>query len=167
MADTAAPNGNGAQGQDLAPAINALAQYAKDLSFENPRAPESLRSNAPQPQIDIGVEMNARSRPDGLYEVDLKLSARAMRDDGPVFVVELLYGGVFEIVGVPPTDIEPVLLIECPRFLFPFARRVVADAVRDGGFPPLMLDPIDFGQLYLQQLAQQEQLADGEMAGQA
>ncbi|HEY9217479.1 MAG TPA: protein-export chaperone SecB [Phenylobacterium sp.] len=146
-ADAAAPaSQNGAAPDE--PGIRILAQFIRDLSFENPRAPESLRSNAPQPQIDIGVEMNARSRPDGLFEVDLKLSARAVRDDGPVFVVELLYGGVFEIVGVPPTDIEPVLLIECPRFLFPFARRIIGDVTSDGGYPPFLLDPIDFAGVY-------------------
>jgi preprotein translocase subunit SecB len=130
------------------PGIRILAQFIRDLSFENPRAPESLRGNAPQPQIDIGVEMNARGRPDGLFEVDLKLSAKASRDDGPVFVVELLYGGVFEIIGVPEAELEPVLLIECPRFLFPFARRIIGDVSSDGGYPPFLLDPIDFAGVY-------------------
>lgn len=144
--DAAAPAQENGAGQE--PGIRILAQFIRDLSFENPRAPESLRGAAPQPQIDIGVEMNARGRPDGLFEVDLKLSARAMRDDGPVFVVELLYGGVFEIVGVPPDELEPVLLIECPRFLFPFARRVIGDVTSDGGYPPFLLDPIDFAGVY-------------------
>jgi preprotein translocase subunit SecB len=102
------------------PGIRILAQFVRDLSFENPRAPDSLRSGGAQPQIDMGVEMNARGREDGLFEVDLKLSARASREDGPVFMVELVYGGLFAIEGVPAENLEPVLLAECPRFLFPF-----------------------------------------------
>jgi preprotein translocase subunit SecB len=130
------------------PGIRILAQFIRDLSFENPRVPDSLRTGAAQPQIELGVEMNARGRDDGLYEVDLKLSARATRDEGPVFHVELLYGGVFQIDGVPAEDIEPVLLVECPRFLFPFARRIIADVTSEGGYPPFLLDPIDFGGVY-------------------
>lgn len=139
------------------PAIRILAQFIRDLSFENPRAPEAMRTGAAQPQIDVGVEMNARGREDGLFEVDLKLSAKAQRDDGPLFVVELLYGGLFQITGVPAEEMEPVLLIECPRFLFPFARRIIGDVTADGGFPPFLLDPIDFGGVYLARKAQTDQ----------
>lgn len=138
------------------PGIRILAQFVRDLSFENPRAPDILRAGGVQPQIDMGVEMNARGREDGLFEVDLKLSARATREDGPVFVVELVYGGLFAIDGVPPENLEPVLLIECPRFLFPFARRIIADVTADGAFPPFMLDPIDFGAVYMARKAEAE-----------
>ena len=141
----------GAGAPDLAaepPGIRILAQFVRDFSFENPRAPDALRAGAAQPQIDLGVEMNARGRDDGLFEVDLKLSARATREDGPLFVVVLLYGGVFQITGVEAEDIEPVLLIECPRYLFPFARRVIADITAEGGYPPFLLDPIDFAGVY-------------------
>ena len=138
------------------PGIRILAQFIRDLSFENPRAPDVLRSGSAQPQIDMGVEMNARGREDGLFEVDLKLSARAAREDGPVFVVELVYGGLFAIDGVPAENLEPVLLIECPRFLFPFARRIIADVTADGSFPPFMLDPIDFGAVYMARKAEAE-----------
>jgi preprotein translocase subunit SecB len=100
--------------------------------------------------------MNARGRDDGFFEVDLKLSAKANREDGPVFVVELLYGGVFQITGVAPEDMEPVLLIECPRYLFPFARKIIADVTADGGYPPFMLDPIDFAGVYTARKAQEE-----------
>jgi preprotein translocase subunit SecB len=142
-------------GQALAePGIRVLAQYIRDLSFENPRAPEALRQTGAQPQMDVGVEMNARGRDDGYFEVDLKLSARASREDGPLFHVEVLYGGVFEITGVPQDQVEQVLLIECPRFLFPFARRVIADVTSDGGFPPFLLDPIDFAGVYAARQAQ-------------
>ena len=134
------PNGQG----PVDPGIRVLTQFIRDLSFENPRAPDVLRGGAAQPQIDMGVEMNARGRDDGLFEVDLKLSARATREDGPVFMVELLYGGLFAIEGVPPEEMEPVLLVECPRILFPFARNILADVTRDGGFPPVLVQPIDF-----------------------
>ncbi|MET0294120.1 MAG: protein-export chaperone SecB [Phenylobacterium sp.] len=156
MTDTSAagpgPENGGAPAE---PGIRILAQFVRDLSFENPRAPDSLRAGAVQPQIDIGVEMNARGRGDGLYEVDLKLSAKANRDDGPVFVVELLYGGVVEILVVPDDQLEPVLLVECPRFLFPFARRIIGDITADGGYPPFLLDPIDFAGVYASRRAEQ------------
>src|SRR4051794_34792498 len=116
MTDTDAGNGAASTNPQDAliegPGIRILAQFVRDLSFENPRVPESLRAGAAQPQIDLGIEMNARARDDGYFEVDLKLSAKATREDGPVFVVELLYGGVFQIAGVEQEDMEPVLLIE-------------------------------------------------------
>ena len=139
------------------PGIRILAQFVRDLSFENPRAPEALRGGA-QPQIDLGVEMNARGREDGLFEVDLKLSAKANRTDGPLFIVELLYGGVFQISGVPTDEMEPVLLIECPRYLFPFARRIIAEVTSEGGFPPFLLDPIDFAGVYAARKEQGQQV---------
>src|SRR3989338_5262300 len=146
MSDTSVPP-PAENGEDISqPGFRILAQFTRDLSFENPHAPESLRADGQglQPQIDIGVEMNARGRPDGLYEVDLKLTAQAKRGEQTAFHVELLYGGLFQINGVPDTELEAVLLIECPRYLFPFARRLISDVTADGGFPPLPLDPIDF-----------------------
>ena len=158
--------GNGASpealGQAEGPGIRILAQFVRDLSFENPRVPETLRGGAPQPQIDLGIEMNARAREDGYFEVDLKLSAKAQRDDGPVFMVELLYGGVFQIAGVEQEDMEPVLLIECPRYLFPFARRIIADITSEGGYPPFLLDPIDFAGVY-----QARKASENEQVGHA
>ncbi|WP_397398969.1 protein-export chaperone SecB [Phenylobacterium sp.] len=139
------------------PGIRILAQFIRDLSFENPRAPDALRPSPDQPVIELNVEMNARGREDGLFEVDLKLSAQANRPDGPLFVVELLYGGVFQITGVPGDEMEPVLLIECPRYLFPFARQVIAEVTSQGGFPPFLLDPIDFAGVYASRKAQAEQ----------
>jgi preprotein translocase subunit SecB len=156
--DIPVTNGSAPDGMDVLPGqdIHILAQFIRDLSFENPRAPESLRAGLPQPQIDLGVEMNARGRPDNYFEVDLKLSATAARDGETVFHCELVYGGLFQISGVPEEDLEPVLLIECPRFLFPFARRIVADMVTEGGFPPFLLDPIDFAQVYASRRAAAE-----------
>lgn len=156
--DANPPTGNG-QDPDLQPGIRILAQYIKDLSFESPHAPESLRAGPQPPQIDLNVELNAQGREDGFYEVELKLAARAQRDSETVFHVELVYAGLFQIVGVPAQDVEPVLMVECPRYLFPFARRLIGDLTGEGGFPPFRLEPIDFGGIYAQRLAQQGQAA--------
>ena len=136
------------EGLDNAPGIRIMAQFIRDLSFESPRVPDSLR--LPQrPALDMTVEMNARGRADGLFEVDLKLGCKAQAEDGTaVFQVELLYGGLFQLMGVKEEELEAVLLIECPRFLFPFARRIISDLTMEGGFPPFMMDPIDFGAVY-------------------
>ncbi len=136
------------------PGIRILAQYIRDLSFESPHAPESLRGGESAPQIDLGVELNAKGRDDGLFEVELKLTARATRDSAAVFHIELVYAGLFQIGGVPAEDMESVLMIECPRYLFPFARRIVADLSSEGGFPPFMLEPLDFAGIYAARRAQ-------------
>ena len=130
------------------PQIRIAAQFIRDLSFENPNAPDSLRMTSGQPNIELGVEMNARGRPDGLFEVDLKLTAKAMREADTAFQIELLYGGLFELAGFPEDQLEMVLLIECPRYMFPYARRIISDLTAEGGFPPLHLDPIDFAAVY-------------------
>ncbi len=141
-----------ANGADLTPQVGILAQYVKDLSFENPNAPSSLQMQG-QPKIDVAVNVNARSGGQDMFEVELSIEATAKSPDERVaFVVSLIYAGLFRLAGAPEEAIEPFLIVEAPRILFPFARRVVADSVRDGGFPPLMLDPIDFGSMYLQQL---------------
>lgn len=139
--------GGGGQG----PMIRIMAQFTRDLSFENPNAPETLRQGVEPPSIEMGVEMNAKGRPDGLYEVDLKLNAKATRKDETVFQIELLYGGLFELQGFPEDQLEFVLLIECPRFLFPFARRIISDMTAEGGYPPFHLEPIDFAAVYAAQ----------------
>lgn len=137
------------------PGIRILAQYIRDLSFENPRAPESLRGEGP-PKIDMEVDLSARGRPDGLNEVDLKLTVGATRGEDVVFHVEVLFGGLFQIEGVPPEEMEAVLLIECPRYLFPFARRIISDMTAEGGFPPFRMDPIDFAGIYMARRVQQQ-----------
>ena len=135
------------------PQVAILAQYVKDLSFENPNAPQSLQMQG-QPRIDINVNVNARGGGEDMFEVELKIDATARTAEGDrvAFAVELLYAGLFRLSGVPQEAIEPFLVVEAPRILFPFARRVISDCTRDGGFPPLMLEPIDFGSLYMQQL---------------
>ena len=157
MTDTASaapPLTDGAPDDANQRGIRILAQYTRDLSFESPHAPESLRGGETPPQIDMGVELNAKGREDGLYEVELKLTARATRGTEAVFHIELVYAGLFQVQGVAPSDMEPVLMIECPRYLFPFARRIIADLSIEGGFPPFMLEPLDFAAIYAARRAQ-------------
>jgi preprotein translocase subunit SecB len=154
-------------GEDTSPVAGVISQYVKDFSFENPNAPAIYQSQG-APKIDVGFNIGQAQVGEDVFEVILKIDARAETEEGQVaFVVDLTYAGLFGLRNIPADHIQPFLLGEAPRILFPFARRIVADAVRDGGFPPLMLDPIDFGALYLQQAAQAEQLAEGEPAGQA
>jgi len=129
---------------DGGPALQVLAQYVKDLSFENPGIGQAVQ----QPRIDLNVDLQARRADGGQFEVILKLRVTAAQETNTLFLLELAYAGAFMLRGVPEESIQPVLLIECPRLLFPFARRIVADIVRDGGMPPLMIEPIDFAALY-------------------
>ena len=144
-------NGNGAKA-----ALNVLAQYVKDLSFESPGAPNSLRGRDKAPGISINVNVNANPLSEKEFDVNLTLSAKASFDKDVLFNVELVYGGVFRIDGFPQEHMLPLLFIECPRLLFPFARQIVAEATRNGGFPPLMLDPIDFAQMFQQKMAEDQ-----------
>jgi preprotein translocase subunit SecB len=149
---TATPKaGNGAQ-----PTLAVLAQYVKDLSFESPNAPKSLRGREQSPGININVNVNANPLSDKEFDVNLTLSARAGGEKDVLFNVELVYGGVFRIEGFPQEHMLPILFIECPRLLFPFARHIIADATRNGGFPPLMLDPIDFAQMFQKKIAEDQ-----------
>ena len=149
--EAAASKGNGAS-----PTLNVMAQYAKDLSFESPGAPNSLRARDKAPNINIGVNVNANPLADKEFDVQLTLNAKAMVDKDVLFNVELLYGGVFKIDGFPQEHMLPLLFIECPRLLFPFARQIIAECTRNGGFPPLMLDPIDFAAMFQQKLAEDQ-----------
>ena len=151
-------------GQDQAPGalpVHVLVQYIKDFSFENPNAPQSLLPGQAQPEVGIGVDVQVRPANDDIYEVSLQLRAEAKQGDTVAFLVELSYGGLFQLPGVPQEHLHPILMIEGPRLLFPFARAIVADATREGGFPPLMLNPIDFADLYRRQMAAQQQGANG------
>ena len=139
------------------PQLTVLAQYIKDLSFESPSAPQSLQGPGQNPQLKVGVNVNAAPRGDDAYEVALQLEVHAKSDQGVIYNVELIYGGLFRLLNIPQHLIQPVLFVDCPTLLFPFMRRVLADISRDGGFPPLMLDPIDFGRLYAQNLAKAQQ----------
>ena len=135
------------------PALNVLGQYVKDFSFENPNAPSSLAPQQTQPQIAINVNVGAQPLSQTEFDVDLRLEAKATVGEVVLFNVELVYSGLFRIQNVPEEHLHPFVLIECPRLLFPFARQILADATRNGGFPPLMLDPIDFVALYQQNAA--------------
>lgn len=138
------------------PSLSILAQYTKDLSFENPGAPRSLQARDTAPAININVNVNANPLSDSDFDVVLTLNAQAMEGEKVVFAAELVYGGVFRITGFPQEHMLPVLFIECPRLLFPFARQIIADVTRNGGFPPLMIDPIDFAQMFSQRIAEEQ-----------
>ena len=149
-------NGNGTM-DATAPQLNALVQYIKDLSFENPNAPRSLGPQEKSPNISIQVNVNAQQLSETDFEVSLMLEGSAGEGAGTLFKFDLTYAGVFRVQNVPAEQTHPVVMIECPRLLFPFARQIVADAVRNGGFPPLYIDPIDFAGLYQQRMQQQGQ----------
>lgn len=138
------------------PSLNILAQYIKDFSFENPGAPLSLQARDRAPSININVNVNANPLSETDFDVVLTLNAEARDEDKVVFATELVYGGVFRVTGFPQEHMLPVLFIECPRLLFPFARQIIADATRNGGFPPLMIDPIDFAQMFAQRFAEEQ-----------
>jgi preprotein translocase subunit SecB len=151
--------GNGQQpGPGVAPDTSQRlvvnAQYIKDLSFENPRAPQSLTLQATPPAVDINVDVNAQGLSEGAYEVVLTIKASAKINDDPLFLLELSYAAVVTAQNFPQEMLAPVLLVETPRLMFPFARNIVADATRDGGFPPLMINPIDFSELLRRNSAQ-------------
>jgi preprotein translocase subunit SecB len=125
-------------------------QYIKDLSFENPHAPQSLMVEGEQPRIDVSVSLRTQRIAEQHYELTLVLAVNAAGGKNPLFLIELAYCAIVQVINIPPERLEPVLLIDCAFVLFPFARRVVADVTRDGGFPPLLLEPIDFHALYVQ-----------------
>lgn len=134
--------------------ISILGQYIKDLSFENPTPAQTIQKLATEkPTMNINVNLNAQQVGEDIYEVDLKITATAQTGDDTAFVAELLYSGLFGIKNLPEDQLQPFLMVEAPRQTFPFARRILSDVTRDGGFPPLMLEPIDFAGLYHQQLA--------------
>ncbi|MBI1244622.1 MAG: protein-export chaperone SecB [Alphaproteobacteria bacterium] len=139
------------------PSFGVLAQYLKDLSFESPRAPDIFLAQDKNPQVGADVRVEARPLGENVYEVELSIQASARSGEETVFVVDCLYAGVFQIAGLPQEHLGPFLMIECPRMIFPFARNIVADATREGGFPPLLLQPVDFVELYRKRLAEQTQ----------
>ena len=142
---------NGGSGEPQAPGLGVLGQYIKDFSFENPNAPQSLMMQPEQPPgVDVQINVNAKPMAEGDYEVELKVEVKAedKKAKRVLFNLELSYAGVFRITNVPKESIQPLVLIECPRILFPFVRRIVADSISEGGFPPIMLQPVDFAALY-------------------
>ena len=149
------PDAAPAAATDKPPQLNVLAQYIKDLSFENPNAPRSLQGQQQAPKISIQINVNAKPLADNDFEVELKVEGRAEAPNLFLFSFDLLYAGIFKVQNVPQDSVHAIVMIECPRLLFPFARAIVADAVRNGGFlPPLLIDPVDFVALYRQRMAE-------------
>lgn len=143
-------NGNGATSNSANPSIQVVGQYLKDLSFESPKAPHSLKHPGDNPNLQVDIHVNANKLGDDSYESAIQLKAHASNSDGTIYIIEAVYAGAFEVKNIPQDALEPILLINCPTILYPFLRRVIADATQEGGFPPLLLDPIDFANLYQQ-----------------
>lgn len=159
-------NGPVPNGEDTSPAIGLISQYVKDLSVENPNAPESYQwTEAPDMAVDFNI--SARVIQPEIHEIELKINVTSKGAQGTAFIVELAYCGLIGMRNVPEDQAHPFLFAEGPRILFPFARRIIADAVRDAGYPPMMLEPIDFNGLYMQQLAQAQATAEAVPAGEA
>jgi preprotein translocase subunit SecB len=147
--------GGPAGGQQAAPAqLNVLAQYIKDMSFENPNAPKSLQPSQQQPAINIQINVGAKSMTETDVEVELKIEGKADAAGSTLFQFELVYAGVFRLQNIPQQDQHPIMMIECPRLLFPFAREIISNAVMNAGFPPLRIDPVDFVGLYRQRMSE-------------
>jgi preprotein translocase subunit SecB len=163
MADETA--GAGTTGAAAAPSFNLIGQYIRDLSFENPGAPGSIMAGGPNPAFSVSINVAVKKQADDVYAVELTLNAKAEREKTLLFNVELIYGGVFRLRNVPENQLPPLLMVECPRLIFPFARQVLANVVQQGGFPPLMMEPVDFQALYIQNLrslqAQQQKTEAG------
>ena len=159
-----------AQAAAQPPRMQILAQFIRDLSFENIVAQKGLNNAEVRPEIAVQVSLDARKRSaDNQYEVitKFKVSSKNTVNDANLFLCELEYAGVFQVEGIPEDQLHPFLMIECPRLLFPFIRRIISDTTRDGGFPPVNLDPVDFVALYRQELvrrAQAERPADAPVS---
>jgi preprotein translocase subunit SecB len=135
------------------PAIFLRAQYIKDMSFENPRAPASIFSLREAPEMNVNINLAAQRLEEKVFELAIHISARAVAEKTTVFLCDVVYAGIIEVQSIPDDAIESAILIQGAQLLYPFARRVVADLTRDGGFPPLQLDPMDFAALYQQRAA--------------
>ncbi len=168
----AVPEGNGASKKADAGAADGpdedgaqfgiLAQFIKDLSFESPNAPHSLQAPGENPKLEVNVQVQAIKHADEVYEVGLLFESKAQSDVGVIYNIELIYGAMFHAANIPDDYILPVLYVDAPTIMFPFMRRVIADLTRDGGFQPLMLDPIDFGALF-QKNAENAKIQDAQV----
>jgi preprotein translocase subunit SecB len=168
MSDAPKPGAGPTPQGEVPPQFLLNSQYVKDLSFENPNAPQVLQQSDQRPNIQVNVNVEARTLGPDMYEVELKLAATAKREELTLFIAELVYAGVFTIRGFPQEHLQLAVLVQCPTLLFPFARRVLADVIRDGGFPPLLLEPINFLELLQrQQQAAQQQMGQGGPTGTA
>jgi preprotein translocase subunit SecB len=145
MADESAASAN-------SPSFSLIGQYIRDLSFESPGAPASIMLGGANPNFSVGINVGVRKQSDDIYAVEITLNAKADREKNVLFNVELIYGGVFRVQNIPEDQLAPLLLVECPRLIFPFARQVLASVTQQGGFPPLMMEPVDFNAIYQQNL---------------
>ncbi len=154
---------NGGEGpttdQAQVPQVNVLVQYMKDFSFENPNAPRPMIERTAQPAINVQINVNPQQLSATDYEVELKIEGKAEADGSTIFAFDLTYAGLFRLQNIPQEHLGPLIMIECPRMLFPFAREIIASSTTSGGFPPLLLDPVDFVGLYQQRVAAQGQQA--------
>jgi preprotein translocase subunit SecB len=161
-ADTAAPDA-AAENTTVSRQLIVHAQYIKDLSFENPNAPNVLTEETGQPDVEIGVNVGATLIGDGQFEVLLNLTAKAKADETALFLVDLTYAGLVSAPNTPEAELNPLIMIEAPRLLFPFARAIVSDMTRDGGFMPLNIQPVDFVAVYQHNLARQQEAQQSEL----
>jgi preprotein translocase subunit SecB len=138
--------------QNAAPSMNLIGQYIRDLSFESPGAPGSIMLGTGNPVFSVNISVGVKKQADEIYGVEITLNAKADRDNTVLFAVELVYGGVFRVRNIPEARLGELLMIECPRLIFPFARQVLASVTQQGGFPPLMMEPVDFSQVYMQNI---------------
>lgn len=148
--------------QAPAPSINIVGQYVRDMSFENPDAPASIMAGGGSPTFNVAINVSVKKQADDVYAVETPINVKAERDGKVLFNIELIYGGLFRIQNVPENQIAAVLMIECPRLIFPFARQTVATVSQSGGFPPVMLEPVDFAAIYRQNL---QRMAEASKAG--
>jgi preprotein translocase subunit SecB len=156
------PNG-APTGVPQPPSYSLVSQYMRDLSFENPNAPGSVLAGNTQPQFNVSINVGVRKQNDEMYAVELTLNAKAEREGSVLFNVELVYGALFRVRNATEQTLPPLLMVECPRMIFPFARHALANVIQIGGFPPVMMEPVDFYALYVQNLrklqSQQQQQA--------
>ncbi len=162
-------NSSASQSQKQIPTlpITVNGQYIKDLSFETPGPFGSSKASKESPSINLNIEVKAKPLQENQFEVELQVTAEATRGKERAFMMELVYAGVFTLQNIPEQNVAPILLIECPRMLFPFARSIVAEITRDGGFPPLALAPIDFAEIYRRQLAKAQEQQGSKSATQS
>jgi preprotein translocase subunit SecB len=142
--------------------FSLVGQYIRDMSFENPGAPGSIMLGGPNPNFSVGINVGVKKQSDEIYAVEITLNAKADREKNVLFNVELVYGGVFRVRNIAESELAPLLLVECPRLIFPFARQVLATITQQGGFPPLMMEPVDFSSIYKQNL---KALQDAQSTG--
>jgi len=155
--------GAGAPAADEKPVFSLLGQYIRDLSFENPGAPGSTLLGGAAPNFNVGINVGIKKQADEIYAVEITLNAKAEREKNVMFNVELVYGGAFRVKNIPEAQLAPLLLVEAPRLIFPFARQVLATVTQQGGFPPLMMEPVDFNAIYQQNLRQMQAQQAGQV----